>query len=310
MPINIPSDLPATAALKKENIFVMSQERALAQDIRPLRILLLNLMPKKIETETQILRLLSNSPLQIDVELLQTASHTSRNTSSRHMLKFYKTIGDVEQSYFDGMIVTGAPVERMKFSQIDYWNELVYILRWARSHVFSSFHICWGAVAALYVYYQIPRRVQAQKLFGVFEHHVDLPHHPLVRGFDETFFVPHSRYFFLDEKDLRQCGQLEVLTSSRISGVHIASSTDGRNYFVTGHSEYDRYTLANEYRRDLQRCKSPQIPVSYFPNNNPEQTPIYNWRCHANLMFSNWLNYVVYQNTPFHLSQLNDMLAE
>ncbi len=304
MPIRIPASLPAASALERENIFVMTEDRAQRQDIRPLRILLLNLMPKKAETETQILRLLSNSPLQIDVEFLQTTSHISRNTPREHLIKFYRDFSDIQHMQFDGMIITGAPVEQIPFASVDYWEELCRIFDWSRTHVFSTLNICWGAAAALYYFYQIPRRLQKQKIFGVFPHSVLQPHHPLVRGFDETFYVPHSRYFYLSPADIDACEQLEILTVSHISGVHIVGSRDQRNYFITGHFEYDRDTLASEYQRDLSRGEDISLPYRYFPHDNPNEMAVFNWRCHANMLFSNWLNYVVYQNTPYHLEEL------
>ena len=306
MPINIPNSLPANSQLRRENIFVMNEERASHQDIRPLKIAILNLMPKKIETETQLLRVLSNSPLQVDIELLQTETHVSRNTSEEHLLKFYKTIGEVENDYFDGMIITGAPVEQMPFEEVDYWPELCYIFEWSKSHVYSTFHICWGAQAGLYYHYGVPKYDLPRKMFGIFPHHVLLPYHPLVRGFDETFYVPHSRHTECRKEDILAAGKLEVLTESPVSGVHIAASLDGRQFFVTGHSEYDRGTLAAEYFRDLDKGLPIDIPYNYFDGDNPENEPKFIWRAHANLLYVNWLNYFVYQQTPYDLQTLRD----
>ena len=301
VPINIPDTLPANSQLRRENIFVMNEERASHQDIRPLKIVIVNLMPKKIETETQLLRLLSNSPLQVDIELIQTESHRSRNTSEEHLFKFYKTIGDIEHEYFDGMIITGAPVEQMPFEEVDYWPELCHIMEWSKTHVYSTLHICWGAQAGLYYHYGIPKHDLSQKLFGIFPHRVLQPFHPLLRGFDETFYVPHSRHTCNWKDEILACGKLEILTESPMAGVHIAASFDGRQFFVTGHSEYDRGTLAAEYFRDLDKGLPIQIPYNYFDGDNPENEPKFIWRAHANLLFVNWLNYFVYQQTPYDL---------
>ncbi|EEG31110.1 homoserine O-succinyltransferase [[Clostridium] methylpentosum DSM 5476] len=304
MPINIPGSLPAASALENENIFIMKQDRAETQDIRPLRILLLNLMPKKSETETQILRLLSNSPLQVDIELLQTASHVSKNTPQQHMIKFYSKLDDIRSQKFDGMIVTGAPVENLEFEDVDYWDELCEIFDWAKTHVFSTLYICWGAIAGLYYHYGIKRKLQDEKIFGIFPHSVLVPRNSIVRGFDETFYVPHSRYFYLDAEEIDKCNDLTLLTTSYLSGVHMVASNSRPDFFITGHSEYDRDTLANEYQRDVDKGLDIQIPHNYFPNDDPNETPRFIWRSHANLLFSNWLNYVVYQNTPYDIDQI------
>ncbi len=306
MPINIPSSLPAASTLRGENIFVMEEERALGQDIRPLKIAILNLMPKKIETETQLLRLLSNSPIQVDVELLQTASHQSKNTSGDHLLKFYKTIEDVRNERFDGLIITGAPVEQIPFEEVDYWDELCDIMTWSRSHVYSTLHICWGAQAGLYFHYGIPKYPLEKKMFGIFPHHPLRPYHPLLRGFDETFFVPHSRHTEVRAEDIQKHDELLILTESPISGVHIVASRDGRQFFVTGHSEYDRDTLLEEYRRDLDKGLPIDPPYHYFKDDDPNKEPLFIWRSHANLLFSNWLNYFVYQATPYDLRELKE----
>ncbi len=305
MPINIPDTLPANSQLRRENIFVMNEERASHQDIRPLKIAILNLMPKKIETETQLLRVLSNSPLQVDIELIQTESHRSRNTSEEHLFKFYKTIYDIENEYFDGMIITGAPVEQIPFEEVDYWPELCHIFEWSKTHVYSTFHICWGAQAGLYYHYGVPKYDLPRKMFGVFPHHVLQPFHPLLRGFDEEFYVPHSRHTECCREDILATGKLEILTESPIAGVHIASSFDGRQFFVTGHSEYDRGTLAAEYFRDLDKGLPIDIPYHYFDGDNPENEPKFIWRAHANLLYVNWLNYFVYQQTPYDLKMLD-----
>lgn len=304
MPIRIPVTLPAAATLESENIFVMDEQRASHQDIRPLKIVLLNLMPKKIETETQILRLLSNTPLQVDIELLQAATHVSKNTSEEHLLTFYKTFSDIKDQKFDGMIITGAPIELMDYQDVDYWQELCEIMEWTKTNVFSTLHICWGAQAGLYYHYGIPKYALSQKMFGVFPHKVLQHNHQLVRGFDDVFYVPHSRHTEVRKEDILRCDQLEILTESEISGVHIVASKDSRQFFVTGHSEYDLYTLANEYFRDVKKKMKIQLPYHYFPDDNPEKLPNFIWKSHANLMFSNWLNYFVYQQTPYNLETL------
>ena len=304
MPIRIPVTLPAAATLESENIFVMDEQRASHQDIRPLKIVLLNLMPKKIETETQILRLLSNTPLQVDIELLQAATHVSKNTPEEHLITFYKTFSDIKDQKFDGMIITGAPIELMDYKDVDYWHELCEIMEWTKTNVFSTLHICWGAQAGLYYHYGVPKYALSQKMFGVFPHKVLQHNHQLVRGFDDVFYVPHSRHTEVRKEDILRCGQLEILTESEISGVHIVASKDGRQFFVTGHSEYDLYTLANEYFRDVKKKMKIQLPYHYFPDDNPEKLPNFIWKSHANLMFSNWLNYFVYQQTPYNLETL------
>lgn len=282
----------------------MDEQRASHQDIRPLKIVLLNLMPKKIETETQILRLLSNTPLQVDVELLQAATHVSKNTPEEHLITFYKTFSDIKEQKFDGMIITGAPIELMNYQDVDYWQELCEIMEWTKTNVFSTLHICWGAQAGLYYHYGIPKYPLNEKMFGVFPHKVLQHHHQLLRGFDDVFYVPHSRHTEVRKEDILQCEQLEILTESEISGVHIVASKDGRQFFVTGHSEYDLYTLANEYYRDVKKKLKIQLPYHYFPDDNPEKLPSFIWRSHANLLFSNWLNYFVYQQTPYNLETL------
>ena len=307
MPINIPESLPARSVLESENIFVMSEERAVKQDIRPLRIAILNLMPKKIETETQLLRLLSNSSLQINIELLQTATHTSKNTSQEHLLKFYNTFEDVKEQYFDGLIITGAPVEQMEFEDVDYWEELCDIMEWSKSHVFSTLHICWGAQAGLYYHYGVPKLSLKQKMFGIYKHRVLRYNNPLVRGFDEEFLAPHSRHTAVSTESIIQHPKLELLAVSELAGPFLIASQDNRQLFITGHSEYDRLTLATEYFRDIEKGLPIQVPYNYFPNNDPNRTPLFNWRSAANLIYANWLNYFIYQQTPFELSQIQSL---
>lgn len=304
MPIRIPADLPAFKTLGDENIFVMSKDRAEHQDIRPLKVVILNIMPKKIETESQLLRLLSNTPLQVDVELLQMASHVSRNTSQGHLEAFYKTFDEIKDNRYDGMIITGAPVELLEYEAVDYWDEITKIMEWSKTHVFSTLYICWGAQAGLYYHFGIPKYPLEQKMFGVFPHRAEVSNCQLLRGFDDIFYVPHSRNTEIRREDIERIPQLEILTSSDISGVHIVANKNGRQYFITGHSEYDRDTLANEYRRDLDKGIDIQIPYNYFPGDNPDNVPLFSWRCTANLMFSNWLNYCVYQRTPYNLEEL------
>lgn len=306
MPINIPEDLPARGILEKENIFVMSEERAAHQDIRPLKIAILNLMPQKIETETQLLRLLGNTPLQVGIELLQTASYTSKNTSSEHLLKFYKTFADVKDQCFDGLIITGAPVEQMNFEDVDYWNELVKIMEWSKTNVSSTLHICWGAQAGLYYHYGIGKHPLSSKMFGIFEHKVERPNHKLLRGFDERYYAPHSRHTCSNEDEILSCNQLCVLSVSPDAGINIVASKDSRRFFVTSHSEYDRDTLAAEYFRDINKGLPISVPINYFPNDDPTLPPDFIWRGHAHLLFLNWLNYFVYQKTPFELTLCSD----
>ncbi|WP_303825348.1 homoserine O-succinyltransferase [Ruminococcus flavefaciens] len=304
MPIRISSELPAFKTLGEENIFVMSKERAEHQDIRPLKVIILNIMPKKIETESQLMRLLSNTPLQVDVELLQMASHVSRNTSSHHLDAFYKTFDEISDNRYDGMIITGAPVELLDFEQVDYWKEITSIMEWSKTHVFSTIYICWAAQAGLYYHYGIPKYTLEQKMFGIFPHRAEVSNCQLLRGFDDIFYVPHSRNTEVRREDIERIPQLEILTSSELSGVHIVANKNGRQYFITGHSEYDRDTIANEYRRDVEKGLDIQIPYNYFPNDDPNNMPVFSWRCTANLMFSNWLNYCVYQKTPYNLEEL------
>ncbi len=304
MPIRISSELPAFKTLGNENIFVMSKEQAEHQDIRPLRVVILNIMPKKIETESQLMRLLSNTPLQVDIELLQMASHVSRNTSQNHLEAFYKTFDEIKNKRYDAMIITGAPVELLEYEQVDYWEEICEIMEWSKTHVFSTLHICWAAQAGLYHHFGIPKYELKQKMFGIFPHRAEVENCILLKGFDDIFLVPHSRNTEIRREDIEKVPQLEILTSSELSGVHIVANKNGRQYFITGHSEYDRDTIANEYFRDLGKGLDIQLPYNYFPDDNPENTPVFSWRCTANLMFSNWLNYCVYQKTPFDLDEL------
>ena len=304
MPIRISSELPAFKTLGEENIFVMSNERAEHQDIRPLKVIILNIMPKKIETESQLMRLLSNTPLQVDVELLQMASHISRNTSQNHMEAFYKTFEEIRDNRYDGMIITGAPVELLEYEEVDYWDEICSIMEWSKTHVFSTLHICWAAQAGLYYHFGVPKYPLEQKMFGIFPHRAVVNNCQLLRGFDDVFYVPHSRNTEVRREDIEKISQLEILTVSEMSGVHIIANRNGRQYFITGHYEYDRDTIANEYRRDVAKGIDIQIPYNYFPQDDPEQVPLFSWRCTANLMFSNWLNYCVYQRTPYNLDEL------
>ena len=304
MPIKIANQLPAHETLESENIFVMTEDRAATQDIRPLRILLLNLMPTKIVTETQLLRLLSNTPLQVEIELLQTSTHTSKNTPQEHLIRFYKTFDQVRDERFDGMIITGAPVEHLAFEEVDYWQELCEIMAWSKTHVYSTFHICWGAQAALYYHYGVPKHPLEKKMFGVFEHRpLDL-FHPLMRGFDDVYYVPHSRHTETRAHDIALVKDLQILSYSDMAGVHLLSDMQCRNFFATGHSEYDRDTLASEYFRDRDKGLSIDVPYGYFPDDDPSKTPVMRWRGTASLLFSNWLNYFVYQRTPYDLSTL------
>ncbi len=304
MPIKIPNDLPAVKTLNDENIFVMTETRAITQDIRPLKILLLNLMPKKIETETQLSRLLGNSPLQVDLELIHTKSHKSKNTSAEHLFAFYKTFDDIKERTFDGMIITGAPVELMEFEEVEYWEELCEIMEWSKTHVTSTFHICWGAQAGLYYHYGIKKIPLEKKLFGVFAHRPDYKRSILLRGFDDVFMVPHSRHTTVAAEDIKKVPELRILASSDEAGVYAVSTDKGRQIFITGHSEYDADTLKNEYFRDLEAGRPIDIPKNYFPGDDPAKPPLVTWRSHASLLYSNWLNYFVYQTTPYDINEI------
>ena len=304
MPVKIPSSLPARATLEGENVFVMGEERAAHQDIRPMRVAILNLMPTKIATETQILRLLGNSALQVDVTLLRTATHDPKNTRADHLLKHYTTFEDVRGEKFDGLIITGAPVEQMEFEAVDYWPELTRIMDWAATDVVSTFNICWGAQAALYHRYGIPKYPLPRKMFGVFEHRTLVPTERLLRGFDDTFLAPHSRHTEIRRADIEKAGELTILAESDESGVYIVGSKDGRDVFITGHSEYDPLTLKAEYDRDVGKGLPIDVPRNYYPRDDPSQPPQVRWRGHASLLYANWLNYYVYQVTPFDLKDI------
>lgn len=304
MPIRIPHNLPARRTLENEYIFVMDEDRAVTQDIRPLKIAILNLMPTKITTETQLIRLLSNTPLQIELTLLKTASHRSANTSAEHMETFYKEFSDVRDERFDGLIITGAPVETMSFEDVDYWEELCEIMRWSRTNVYSTMHICWAAQAGLYYHYDIEKQSTRKKVFGIFRHRAIDLRHPLLRGFDEEFLAPHSRHTEVKVEDVMKHPELDVLAVSEDAGLYIAATHDLRSIFITGHAEYDSDTLAREYYRDVARGLDIDVPVNYFPYDNPRNAPKHLWRGHAHLLFGNWLNYAVYQRTPYDLSDL------
>ena len=303
MPIKVQNDLPARAILESENIFVMDENRAMSQDIRPLQILILNLMPIKEDTETQLLRALSNTPLQVDCTFLMLSTHVSKNTSASHLNKFYVTFDEIRRQKFDGMIITGAPVENMEFEEVNYWDELTFIMEWSKTHVHSTLHICWGAQAGLYYHYGIPKYALPQKLFGVFDHRVLKPSSPLFRGFDDRFYAPHSRHTEVLEEDIRKVPGLEVLAVSEEAGVFAVKTEDSRQFFITGHSEYDADTLALEYKRDLEKGLNPKIPAHYFPDDDPAKQPVLKWRAHSTLIYTNWLNYFVYQTTPFDISE-------
>lgn len=300
MPVKIPSTLPARATLERENVFVMGEERAARQDIRPMRVAILNLMPTKIATETQLLRLLGNSALQVDVTLLHTATHESKNVDAEHLLEHYTTFERVRDQKFDGLIITGAPVEQMPFEEVDYWPEIAAIIDWAETAVSSTLNICWGAQAALYRRYGIPKHPLPRKMFGVFEHRTLAPTDRLMRGFDDVFLAPHSRHTEVRRADIDKVGEIAILAESDEAGVYIVGSSDGRHVFVTGHSEYDPLTLKAEYDRDVARGLPIDVPKNYYPDDDPSRAPLVRWRGHANLLFANWLNYHVYQVTPFH----------
>lgn len=304
VPIRIDNELPAKQNLEMENIFVMSNKRADMQDIRPLKLIILNLMPTKLETETQLLRLLSNTPLQVDIDFLQVKSHKSKNVSRIHMQKFYSYFDDIKNNKYDGMIITGAPVEHLEFNEVDYWDELCTIMEWSKTNVYSTFHICWGAQAGLYYHYGINKKQLDKKMFGIFPHKSLDVTHPLMRGLDDEYFVPHSRHTTVDRQDIAQVKELQIISYSDIAGVHIVSDMDCRQFFVTGHSEYDRDTLAKEYFRDKNKGLDIEKPYNYFPNDDENLVPIMNWKSSANIIFSNWLNYFVYQKTPYDLNQL------
>ncbi|MBQ7817369.1 MAG: homoserine O-succinyltransferase [Oscillospiraceae bacterium] len=304
MPIRIPNDLPAAETLQQENIFVMPQNRALTQDIRPLEIVLLNLMPTKITTETQLSRLLGNTPLQVNLELMHTSTHQSKNTSQEHMLSFYKSFDELKDRKFDGMVITGAPVEKLPFEDVDYWQELCRIMEWSKTHVHSTLHICWGAQAGLYYHYGVDKVALPQKMFGVFPHTADYKRSILLRGFDDVFWVPHSRHTTVLREDIEKVPELKILASSEESGVYAVMTKGGKQIFITGHSEYDPLTLESEYLRDKNQGLPISIPENYYPGDDDTKEPIVRWRGHANLLFSNWLNYFVYQTTPYDIMSI------
>ncbi len=306
MPIQIPNNLPATEVLQQENIFVMPEDRAMTQDIRPLEIVVLNLMPTKIVTETQLSRLLGNTPLQVHIELMHMRSHTSKNTAQEHLLTFYKSFEELKHRKFDGMVITGAPVENMPFEDVDYWPELCEIMQWSTTNVHSTLHICWGAQAGLYYHYGVNKHPLSEKMFGIFEHTKDYPLSILLRGFDDTFWVPHSRHTTVLREDIEKVPGLKILASSEEAGVYIVSSKQGRQIFVTGHSEYDADTLEREYLRDKNLGLPIAVPKNYYPNDDDSQRPVVRWRGHAHLLFSNWLNYFVYQTTPYDITNIGN----
>ena len=305
MPIKIQDGLPAIQVLRDENIFVMTESRAARQDIRPLRILILNLMPLKIVTENQLLRMLSNSPLQCEVELIHPSTHESKNTPREHLDVFYQTFDHVKDKKFDGLIITGAPVETMDFEKVNYWPEMVAIMEWAKQHVFSTLFICWAAQAGLYHHYGVPKHPVAEKISGVFSHQISSRHVPLIRGFDDRFYAPHSRHTEIRQEDLKGKDDLIILAESEAAGIYIVINRNGRRVFVTGHAEYDPMTLRDEYQRDIKNGENPPMPRNYFPEDDPTQSPIIKWRGHAHLLFSNWLNYYVYQATPYDLEAIH-----
>lgn len=310
MPLIIPKALPAFNSLTEENIFVMHRERAASQDIRPLEILVLNLMPTKITTETQIARLLANTPLQVHLTLLKTATHEATHVSRDHLETFYKTFEEISGQYFDGMIITGAPVETIPFEEVDYWQEMCDVMDWSVRHVYSTLHVCWGAQAGLYHHFGVNKELLPQKMFGVFEHQVTRPGNPLVRGFDEVFYAPHSRHTGVKRADVTECSKLRILAESDEAGVYLMSTENGRQIFVTGHPEYDKLTLDSEYRRDIGKGMEIAVPKNYYPEDDPEQDPLFRWRAHAHLLYENWLNYYVYQNTPYDLDHLEELPNE
>lgn len=304
MPINIPNELPATGILNSENIFVINEGRASHQDIRPLSIAIVNLMPVKITTETQILRLLSNSPIQIDITLINTKTHLSKNTSEEHLIKYYETFDNIKDKKYDGMIITGAPVEQLDFEDVDYWNEIEEIMEWSKTNVYSTFHICWAAQAGLYYHYGIKKYDLEEKKNGVFEHWITKKNIKLLRGFDDAFYAPHSRHTEVRREDIEKVPELEILSESNEAGVYIVASKAGRQIFVMGHSEYDAMTLKNEYDRDIANGDKTNVPQNYFPHDDISEVPIVKWRGHANLLYLNWLNYYVYQETPYSLDEI------
>lgn len=304
MPLRLPDKLPAIELLKKENIFVMDDSRATSQDIRPLRIVILNLMPLKITTETDLVRLLSNTPLQLEIYFMKLKSHTSKNTPIEHMMMFYKDFDVLEKEKFDGMIITGAPIEHLEFEDVEYWNEISKIFAWANTHVTSTMYICWAAQAGLYYHYGVPKYQLPKKMFGIFQQHTLQPHIPLFRGFDDVFYMPHSRHTEVRREDIEKHNELEIVAESPDSGVSIVMARGGRQIFVTGHMEYSPYTLDSEYRRDLGKRDDVDMPKNYYRDNDPQKAPNVTWRAHANLLFSNWINYYIYQETPYNIEEI------
>ena len=304
MPVRVPVSLPAVETLRSENIFVIDEQRASSQDIRPLRIAILNLMPLKIMTETDLLRLISNTPLQVELDFIDTDSHVSKNTPREHIETFYKKFDEIKHNNYDGLIITGAPVEKVDFEEVDYWQELTEIFTWAKTHVTSTLYICWAALAGLYFHYGIPKYVLDHKISGVFKHRIDDELNPIFRGFDDEFFVPHSRYSEVRREDIEKVPELKIIAESDDSGIYMVMARGGREFFITGHSEYSPGTLDFEYHRDLEKGINPSIPVNYYLNDDPSQQPIVRWRSHANLLFSNWLNYFVYQETPYDIREI------
>ena len=305
MPIKIPNELPAVKTLENENIFVMTEKRAVKQDIRPLKILILNLMPTKIDTETQLSRVLGNTPLQVEIELIHTKTHKSKNTSEEHLLSFYKEFDDVKNNYYDGMIITGAPVEKLPFEEVEYWQELTEIMEWSKSNVHSTLHICWGAQAGLYYHHGIDKKPLKEKLSGVYAHTVDYKKSILFRGFDDTFFVPHSRYTTVEREDVEAVKELKILASSKEAGIYALATKRGKQVYLTGHSEYDADTLEKEYLRDKNAGINPKVPCNYYPGDDDTKRPLLTWRAHATLLFTNWLNYFVYQTTPYDIMKIS-----
>ena len=304
MPVRVPVSLPAVETLRSENIFVIDEQRASSQDIRPLRIAILNLMPLKIMTETDLLRLISNTPLQVELDFIDTDSHVSKNTPREHIETFYKKFDDIKHNNYDGLIITGAPVEKVDFEEVDYWEELTEIFTWAKTHVTSTLYICWAALAGLYHHYGIPKYVLDRKISGVFKHRIDDERNPIFRGFDDVFYVPHSRYSEVRREDIEKVPELKIIAESDESGIYMVMARGGREFFITGHSEYSPSTLDFEYHRDLEKGINPAIPANYYLNDDPSQQPIVRWRSHANLLFSNWLNYFVYQATPYDIREI------
>ncbi len=305
MPLNIPDKLPAIEILRTENIFVMNESRASHQDIRPLKIIILNLMPLKISTETDLLRLLSNSPLQIEIDFMKIKGHTPKNTPSQHMKEFYRNFDELKSKKYDGMIITGAPVEQLDFEEVTYWDEMKQIFDWAEHHVTSTLFICWAAQAGLFHYYNIPKYPLNKKMFGVFEHRLSDSKLPIFRGFDDVFYIPHSRHTEIRKEDVEKVDELEIISCSDEAGVTLVKAKNGKQLFITGHSEYSRHTLDTEYKRDLKKKLPIEIPINYYPENNPERVPVMRWKSTANLLFTNWLNYYVYQETPYDLEEIS-----